>query len=397
MRYISSNFSGLSRVTIGLVLTIPVLAGCGSSASSSPPLAGSCLTNEAAPVALAVGARSNVPEENLPALVTPLLESAADNGQQISLIRIDGQPKVFTPPPFKTNAQNTPARQQALVSYMKSSIVPILQGQIHAQVPQADVLTALDLAASATGPNGNIIVVDSGLQTTGALNYRQPGLLLAPPGDVVAFLRQKNLLPDLSGRHVLLAGFGYTASPQPTLNEAQRNNVISQWVAIVKAGGGCVSVDSLPNTAAERPGLPPVGIVTPPATPAFSNCGTIALEDAGSVGFVVGTANFRDPSAAQATLQKLADTLKQGTEHITLIGSTSSEGGDAVNDPLSLARAKAVESVLVSMGIPASRITTVGAGSHWSGRVNDVGPGGVLLPGPAEQDREVIVQLPQCT
>jgi outer membrane protein OmpA-like peptidoglycan-associated protein len=80
-----------------------------------------------------------------------------------------------------------------------------------------------------------------------------------------------------------------------------------------------------------------------------------------------------------------------------LIGSTSSEGGDALNNPLSLARAKAVKSVLVSMGIPGSRITTTGDGSHWPGRVNDIGPGGVLLPGPAEQDREVIVQLPQCT
>jgi outer membrane protein OmpA-like peptidoglycan-associated protein len=168
-------------------------------------------------------------------------------------------------------------------------------------------------------------------------------------------------------------------------------------VAIVKAGGGCVTVNTLPNTAAEIPGLPPVGVVTPPATPAFRNCGTIALQDAGSVGFIVGTANFRDPSAAQATLQELADTLKQGTETIMLIGSTSSEGGDALNNPLSLARAKAVKSVLVSMGIPGSRITTTGDGSHWPGRVNDIGPGGVLLPGPAEQDREVIVQLPQCT
>jgi hypothetical protein len=28
--------------------------------------------------------------------------------------------------------------------------------------------------------------------------------------------------------------------------------------------------------------------------------------------------------------------------------------------------------------------------------VTDIGPGGELLPGPAEQDREVIVQLPSC-
>jgi OmpA-OmpF porin, OOP family len=396
MRYV--YFPGLSRIALGLVMTIPVLAGCASATvSTQATLTGTCLTNDDVPLAVVVGARSNVPTENLPGLITPLLESAASNGQQISLVRIDGQPKVFTPPKFTTNAGNPAARQQALNTYLSEGVLPLFRVQLHAQVPQADVLTALDLAAAATGPNGNIIVVDSGLQTTGVLNYRQPGLLMAPASDVVDFLQQKGLLPDLSGRHVLLAGFGYTASPQPTLDEAQRNNLVAQWEAIVKAGGGCVTVDPTPNTATEIPGLPAVGIVTPPATPSFRNCGTFTLEDAGSVGFVVGTANFRDSSAAQTTLQNLANTLKQGTEPIKLIGSTSSEGGDAINNPLSLARAEAVKSVLVSMGIPASRITVDGDGSHWPGRVNDIGPGGVLLPGPAEQDREVIVQLPQCT
>jgi outer membrane protein OmpA-like peptidoglycan-associated protein len=191
---------------------------------------------------------------------------------------------------------------------------------------------------------------------------------------------------------VLLSDFGYTASPQPALNLAQRANLIDQWEAIVTAGGGCVTVDPLPNTAAEIAGLPPVSIVTP----AFNNCGTFTLADAGSVGFVAGTATFRDPSAAEATLRQLAAKLKQVTEHITLIGSTSSEGGDAVNYPLSLDRAKAVEEVLVSLGIPASRITTAGDGAHWPGRVNDIGPGGVILSAQAAQDNEVIVQLPQC-
>jgi outer membrane protein OmpA-like peptidoglycan-associated protein len=398
MRYIDSSFSRLSRAAITGVLMITALVGCGSSSSSSSSssLAGTCITNQAAPLAVAIGARSNVPEANIPDFVTSLVEAAANAGQQISFVRIDGQPKIFTLPLFTTNAQNSAARQQALVEYVNQYVGPILTGEIRAKVAQADVLSALDLAASATGPNGNIIVLDSGLQTVAPLNYQQSGLLMAPPSDVVAFVRQKNLLPALSGRHVLLDGFGYAASPQPALNEAQRDNVVRQWEAIVKVGGGCVTADTLPNTAAAIAGLPPVSIVTPPTTPSFSNCGTFVLEDASTVGFVVGTSTFRDPSAAQATLGRLADTLKHGTEHITLIGSTSSEGGDALNDRLSLARAKAVESVLVSMGIQGSRVTTVGAGSHWSGRVNDIGPGGVLLPGPAETDREVIVQLPQC-
>lgn len=393
-RSIRSDFL---RLLACVALATPLLSACGS---SNPPVtssfAGTCLRHKAAPLALAIGARSNVPTETLPPVITSLLQSAAAGGQPISLIRIDGQPKVFSPPSFSTDAQNGPARQQALTNYINGEISPILQGKIHAQAPEADVLTSLDLAASAVGPGGNIVIVDSGLQTTGVLNYTQSGLLMAPPADVVRFLRQKNLLPDLNGRHVLLAGFGYTAAPQPILNEAQRNSVIKQWMAIIKAGGGCVSVDLTPDTTADLPNLPQVAIVTPPPTPAFSNCGTFALEDASTVGFVDGKASFRDPGAATTTLQKLADKLKQGSEHITLIGGTSSEGSEALNNSLSKSRAEAVETILVSMGISMSRITIKGDGSHWPGRVNDLGPGGVLLPAQAEQDREVIVQLPRC-
>jgi len=55
-----------------------------------------------------------------------------------------------------------------------------------------------------------------------------------------------------------------------------------------------------------------------------------------------------------------------------------------------------VKSTLQSMGIASGRIASTGEGSHYPGRVNDLGPGGELLPAQAEQDREVIVQLPSC-
>jgi OmpA-OmpF porin, OOP family len=387
------GFAALTAIT-----AVTGLAGCGSSSpASGSALSGTCLTNQAEPLALAVGVRSNVPTTYFPAAVTSLLETAASRGQRISLVRIDGQPKIFTPPVFSTSDQNGAARHRDVLNYLNSQIIPILHGEIHAQVPQADVLTALNLAAAATAPDGNIIIIDSGLQTVAPLEDQQAGLLMAPPPDLVTYLRQKGLLPNLKGRHVLLSGFGYTASPQAPLDQPERNNVIAQWEAIVQAGGGCVTADPSPNTAAAVAGLPAVSLVPPPPTPVFNNCGTIELKDAGSVGFIVGTASFRDPSAARATLQQLASTLKQGSEHITLIGSTSSEGGDAINNPLSQQRADAVQSVLVSMGIPTSRITAIGEGSHWPGRVPDIGPGGVLLPAQAEQDREVIVQLPKCT
>jgi len=379
---------------LGLVLAT---AGCGhQSADPTSSPGGTCLSGASAPLTIVVGERSNVPGIQFPAVLNALLTKAAAGHEPITLIRIDGKPKVFPLPPFKTQDVNTGAIQQDIGLYVDGVVRLLIGSDLHAVAQQADVLGALSLAAAATPAGGNIVVIDSGLQTAGQLEYQVPGMLMSPPDDVVKFLRAGNLIPVLNGRHVLLYGFGYAAAPQATLDQPERANVVAQWKAIVAAGGACVTADTTPNTDAETAGLPAVSTVPLPAPPVFRPCGTTVLSDAGSVGFDEGSATFRDPAAARSTLTQLASILKQGTDSITLIGSTSTEGGDAVNYPLSRKRAGAVKSVLMSLGIAGSRIKVVGDGAHYPGRVPDIGPGGQLLLAQAEQDREVIVQLPSC-
>jgi OmpA-OmpF porin, OOP family len=380
---------------LGLVLA--AVAGCSSAtAADKNPPAASCLSYGSGPLTLVVGDRSNVPSPEYPAVVTALLEAAATDREPITLIRIDGAPKVLRLAAFTTQDVNSGAVQQDITNYV-DGVIQILNGpDLHAVAPQANDLAALSLAAAATPAGGNIVFIDSGLQTAGSLQYQVPGMLMAAPGDVVKFLSAKGLIPGLSGRHVLLSGFGYAATPQAALDQPEQENVAAQWKAIAAAAGACVTVDPTPNTNDETAGLPAVSTVPLPVPPAFRACGTTALSDAGSVGFAVGTAAFRDPAAARSTLSQLASVLKRGTGPITLIGSTSTEGGDAVNNPLSTARAAAVKSVLVSLGVGGGRIRVVGDGAHYPGRVPDIGSDGQLLPAQAEQDREVIVQLPTC-
>jgi OOP family OmpA-OmpF porin len=389
--------SGSLAVLACLGLVLAAVVGCSSApAAPAKPLAGTCLSGAGVPLTIVVGERSDVPKTQFPDVVSTLLATAATRREPITLIRIDSKPKVFRLAPFSTTDVNSGAVQQDISNYV-DGVIRILTGpDLHAVAPEADVLGALSLAGSATPAGGNIIVIDSGLQTAGQLKYQAPGMLMSPPGDMVQFLRAANLIPDLGRRHVLLYGFGYTAAPQATLDQPERENVVAQWKAIVAAGGACVTADTTPNTSAEPADLPAVSTVPLPAPPIFKPCGTTVLSDAGSVGFNAGNASFRDPAAARSTLSQLASILKQGTEPITLIGSTSTEGGDAINNPLSTKRAAAVRSVLVSLGVAGSRITVVGDGAHYSGRVPDVGPDGQLLLGQAEQDREVVVRLPQC-
>jgi outer membrane protein OmpA-like peptidoglycan-associated protein len=54
-------------------------------------------------------------------------------------------------------------------------------------------------------------------------------------------------------------------------------------------------------------------------------------------------------------------------------------------------RADAVKALLVDMGVPAERIDTRGVGTNHPDHVPDLTEDGVLLPGPAAQNRAVFV------
>jgi outer membrane protein OmpA-like peptidoglycan-associated protein len=138
----------------------------------------------------------------------------------------------------------------------------------------------------------------------------------------------------------------------------------------------------------------PVTPVTLPTVPPFQPCGETVLHDGDTVGFLPDQAVFRDPAAARSTLQDLATLIIDGRQLVELVGTTATWGpSEQGRVDLSRRRAEAVKSVLVELGVPADRITTVGAGTSWPDRVVDIAPDGSLIPAAAALNRSVIVRL----
>jgi outer membrane protein OmpA-like peptidoglycan-associated protein len=80
---------------------------------------------------------------------------------------------------------------------------------------------------------------------------------------------------------------------------------------------------------------------------------------------VARTADNRLKPALRTVLDKFATTLNEHTvTTIAVIGHTDSTGSDAVNNPLSLARARSTRDYLVGHGVAGSRISTDGRGEH---------------------------------
>jgi outer membrane protein OmpA-like peptidoglycan-associated protein len=102
---------------------------------------------------------------------------------------------------------------------------------------------------------------------------------------------------------------------------------------------------------------------------AAANAAMVKHDDRGTVITLSGNVLFASGKSqllpgAQNGLSQVAEALKtQNDTKLVVEGHTDSTGNDATNQSLSKARAEAVQSYLVSRGIPAARISSVGLGS----------------------------------
>ncbi|ANZ38297.1 hypothetical protein BBK82_21745 [Lentzea guizhouensis] len=376
---------------LAVAVLVPITA-CESETPIAAPNFTPCTVSHDQPLAIAVGARANVPNPEPPEAVNDLMTGVARAHQPITLVRVDGKPEYVFTEPAPPRGDNPQTEAEAVQGYL-DQVTAAFGEKIRAQVAEVNVLRALTISAQKVGPGGTIVLMDSGLQTTAPLRFGADEVLTADPAEVARFLAEEKQLPDLLGRSVVLVGLGLTADPQPQLDPRWENNVFDIWKAVVEAAGGCAAKVLHGSTSAAAVDSPTVAVVQPPKPKEPKTCGTVELGEADNISFKPDSAEFRDPAAARETLQRLADTMRAKKQKADLMGTTASVGPPAGRVELSARRADAVKSVLVDLGIPGDTITTRGVGTNWPGHVTDTGPGGALLPGPAARNRKVVATL----
>src|SRR5262245_28537622 len=228
---------GLTTVRLRIFTTVALallglttMSACEDSSAFQPaPVPGlTCPPKPGAgPVTLVVGARANSPIPVLPQQIIGLLREAAKQGQTISLVLIDGAPKVTYQGAFKTEAGNDIARRSALDIFLTRTVGRL--GLLAPEKPEADVFAALKEAADITPAGGTVVLLGSGLQAAGQLRLQDEGMFGVYPQEVVDYLKIRSRLPNLTGRDVLLVGLGNTANPQGVLDSNLRGKVIELW------------------------------------------------------------------------------------------------------------------------------------------------------------------------
>ena len=277
------------------------------------------------------------------------------------------QPDAISLTPHLPNGQVDygPTRNSTMTANI--SAVQQAVGREAAQGP-FDLLATLAAAIKAAPAPARLIVVSSGLSTSGGFDLRQVGWD-ASPASAAAQLKARGLLPDLAGYQVLFSGLGDTAGRQRPLPLPQQTTLARYWEAICQASGAAsCSMDDTdrpePPSHSTIPVPPvPLPVVTSVTGPRHS---TITLPD--TLLFPYGSSTL--VPSADTILQPIAQRARSQHQLVSITGYASPDGGNhAYNLALSARRANAVRDRLLALGLPARQTGQVtGAGTAGKSR-----------------------------
>ncbi len=366
LRSVSAGIRGrvaaFFRGTTGLSRTIAAALAAGAALLA---LTG-CITapsnaDVADVIVIAATATANEPAPALSLADVTLLQATAGSSTSAVAFVVnpaDGQPIQLPLTPRRSDGQVEygPRRPQILaqnVSRVESQI------SHEAATGPFDLLTTMLDAARVSTPPATMLLLTSGVTTSGGFDLRQVGWAESPVS-AAATLKQRGLLPDLAGWTVIFGGLGETAGRQPALPLPQQTTLASYWLAICHAAGAAACrVDDSPRPVRGSYSTVPVPVVAVPAVQSIigphgqqqSIVPADLLFAFNSATLLPGANQYLAPIAARASA---------GSYSVSITGQASPDGGTAsYNLRLSALRAQAVQRRLITLGLAAHQIAQV--------------------------------------
>jgi outer membrane protein OmpA-like peptidoglycan-associated protein len=348
---------------------------------------------------LIIGAHWNAPKPSLDPRLVCQVAAAIRAGKPVRIVVATGQPYLISPQLASvkggTIAQQNSPRVQQDVQRIQAAIA-----SARPDSPGVDDLAALSVAAdearSAGDPHAELVLIDSGLDDRGALDFTVPGMVSATPAEVAQQLKASGNMPDLRGFTVLLIGIGYTAPPQAPLSAKWRSNLTQIWAKVLRPAGAKIEIIPQPGQGPSVKTDEPVQPVPVPPTQQVKphTHTTIIFTGESPVRFEPNSTAFIDPTAAVQALAPIARWLAADpSHHASLEGTTADVGPISGQKELSRLRADHVRDELITLGASPTQITTDGVGSNFPQFTPDRDAAGILLAGPATLNRSVRITL----
>lgn len=383
------------RVIVSLILmimTVVCFTGCAGK------------DDEQMSACLVYSNRANCPLPNFNNdAVNEISEEVANTFGCISAICVDGNPEIVGSVTYEDIPENV---KKAGSSKIKKDAIARIESFTNtitncvANDSEADLLESLRLAVRSLSSNietdnKSIVVMDSGLSTTGILNF-QNNILQADSEKIAEDLSKKDAIPDFTNCKVIFINLGDTSEPQDKLSPQQTKHLKEIWQAIVEKGGGSFEeAESMPLNEKTKNKYPKVSNISIPEeqpiqysenTSLDINAPIVIGED--QVKFVGDSDEYVDENNAMKTLKPISEYLKNNESiSVLLIGTTAGDTNSDYTISLSNQRALAVRESLVELGVAKSRIKTKGMGCEDPWHISGAGTEGDM----ASQNRKVVL------
>lgn len=369
-----------------------MLAGCSNKED---------IPSEPQNVAFVIPQHDNFPalSLNIQSISSAIYDACISYGRVTAFVA-DGNPYLtgdYTIEAPDVNVDNTKHKQLA-----KRNCEQILAecSNAKAKTAEIDTLEAITQAAkSIQSSSGNrmLLIYDSGLSTTGMLNFASQNLIDAEPDNIVEQLVEKHYIPNLEGIDIVWSGLGQTCGDQTPLTENYKYKLEQIYNAILTAGGAAsVTFNHDPIQGEEPEGVPECSIV--PVVEDSLNINEAMPEivkfDETKISFVSDKAEFVSESDAYDALRPIADILVNNPDvKILIIGSTATSTTNNTEKckALSSKRADKVKDALIELHVNPNQLSTYGAGQDSTPfRVNDI-KDGKLIEKEAAKNRAVYI------
>jgi len=290
---------------------------------------------------------------------TALTAAGADDDACVA-VAVGQHPLTFLPlTPFRRNGKPEHGSLRGDLLQQNLKALDAVLANARETDPGLDLMTAIRTVARRAPLARKLIVVSSGVSTVDPLDLRSLGWALDPE-PVVARLAAARELANLNGWQVTFVGLGETAGRQPRPSPLLVQGLQTLWTAICRA---CAAAhcDVDPALVSDQP--PVADNDVPVVALPVATRTTVGFSLPGSLLFEVGQ-SVLSPSA-HAALAEVASAVVADHRQVTVLGHTdASTGTPEFNRQLSAARAHAVATELVALGVPAQQISAIrGEGS----------------------------------
>lgn len=327
------------------------------------------MPNEPESTAIVLGNHKYFPmlSLNIPSISSAIYDTCLSYGRVTAFIA-DGN--AFLAGDYTINEPNVKVDNTKRKQIAKKNCDQIMSecSNAKAKTPEIDTLSAITQAAkSIQGSLGDktLLIFDSGLSTTGLLNFAKQNLIDSDPDKIVEQLDEKHYIPDLNGFSVVWTGIGQTCGDQTPLTENYKYKLEKLYDAILSAGGATVTFNHEPIQGEEPEGVPECSIV-PVVEDSLDIDGAlpeVVKFDETKISFVSDEAEFVSELDAYDALKPVADILVNNTDmKVLIVGSTATDGTPEGCRKLSQMRADKVKDTLIELHVNPNQLSTYGAG-----------------------------------